>query len=103
MAYLIGSATGSLPATAGVGVVEGGMIGLFVLYGVPAICAGIAVLAYRAVSTGLPLALGGVAFLVLGQPAGTRRKGDEPAKMLPKYERKRAGHNAAIPEFAGKG
>jgi uncharacterized protein (TIRG00374 family) len=59
MAYLIGSATGSLPAPAGIGVVEGGMIGLFVLYGAPAICAGIAVLAYRAVSTGLPLALGG--------------------------------------------
>jgi uncharacterized membrane protein YbhN (UPF0104 family) len=73
MAYLIGSATGSLPVPAGIGVVEGGMIGLFVLYGAPAICAGIAVLAYRAFSTGLPLALGGIALLALGQPAFRNR------------------------------
>jgi uncharacterized membrane protein YbhN (UPF0104 family) len=69
MAYLIGSATGSLPVPAGIGVVEGGMIGLFVLYGAPAICAGVAVLAYRAVSTGLPLALGAIALLSFGPPA----------------------------------
>jgi uncharacterized membrane protein YbhN (UPF0104 family) len=69
MAYLIGSAAGSLPVPAGIGVVEGGMIGLLVLFGAPAICAGIAVLAYRAVSTGVPLTLGGVAFLTLGQAA----------------------------------
>jgi uncharacterized protein (TIRG00374 family) len=69
MAYLIGSAAGSLPVPGGIGVVEGGMIGLLVLYGAPAICAGIAVLAYRAVSTGLPLALGGIPLLALGRPA----------------------------------
>jgi putative heme transporter len=67
IAYLIGSAAGSLPVPAGIGVVEGGMIGLLVLNGAPAICAGIAVLAYRAVSTGLPLALGGAAFFTLRQ------------------------------------
>jgi uncharacterized membrane protein YbhN (UPF0104 family) len=69
LAYLIGSAAGSLPVPAGIGVVEGGMIGLLVLYGAPAICAGIAVLAYRAVSTGLPLTLGGAAALTLRQRA----------------------------------
>jgi uncharacterized membrane protein YbhN (UPF0104 family) len=67
MAYLIGSAAGSLPVPAGIGVVEGGMIGLLVLFGAPAICAGIAVLAYRAVSTGVPLAAGGVATLTFGK------------------------------------
>jgi uncharacterized membrane protein YbhN (UPF0104 family) len=65
MAYLIGSAAASLPVPAGIGVVDGGMIGALVLYGAPAVCAGIAVLAYRAVSSGLPLALGGVASLGL--------------------------------------
>jgi uncharacterized membrane protein YbhN (UPF0104 family) len=65
LAYLIGSAAASVPVPAGIGVVEGGMIGLLVLYGAPAICAGIAVLAYRAVSTGLPLAFGGAAVLTL--------------------------------------
>jgi len=69
MAYLIGSAAGSLPVPAGIGVVDGGMIGTLVLYGAPATCAGVAVLAYRAVSNGLPLALGGIAFLRLCQQA----------------------------------
>ena len=69
MAYLIGSTAGSLPVPAGIGVVEGGMIGSFVLYGAPAICVGIAVLGYRTISTGLPLALGGGAFLTFCRPA----------------------------------
>jgi uncharacterized membrane protein YbhN (UPF0104 family) len=72
MAYVIGSAAGSLPVPGGIGVVEGGMIGALVLYGAPAGCAGIAVLAYRAVSTGLPLALGGVGLLTLCRPAPRR-------------------------------
>jgi uncharacterized membrane protein YbhN (UPF0104 family) len=72
MAYLIGSAAGSLPVPGGIGVVEGGMIGALVLYGAPAACAGVAVLAYRAVSTGLPLALGGLGLLTLCQPAPWR-------------------------------
>jgi uncharacterized membrane protein YbhN (UPF0104 family) len=65
MAYLVGSAASSLPVPGGIGVVEGGMIGALVLYGAPAACAAIAVVTYRAVSTGLPLALGGVALLRL--------------------------------------
>jgi uncharacterized membrane protein YbhN (UPF0104 family) len=69
IAYLIGSAAGSLPVPAGIGVVEGGMLGLLVLFGAPAICAGIAVLAYRAISTGLTLALGGAAFLTIRRRA----------------------------------
>ena len=73
IAYLIGSAAGSLPVPVGLGVVEGGMIGLLVLFGSPVICTGIAVLAYRAVSTGMPLALGGVAFLTLRRSAGDTR------------------------------
>jgi uncharacterized membrane protein YbhN (UPF0104 family) len=65
MAYLVGSAASSIPVPAGIGVVDGGMIGALVLYGAPAACAAIAVVTYRAVSTGLPLALGGVALLRL--------------------------------------
>jgi uncharacterized membrane protein YbhN (UPF0104 family) len=69
MAYLIGSAAGSIPTPAGIGVVEGGMIGALVLYGAPVACAGVAVLGYRAISTGVPLVLAGVA--VLGLRSGT--------------------------------
>jgi uncharacterized membrane protein YbhN (UPF0104 family) len=74
MAYLIGSAAGSLPVPGGIGVVEGGMIGALVLYGAPAACAGIAVLAYRAVSTGLPLALGAFGLLTLCRPPRLRSR-----------------------------
>jgi len=69
IAYLIGSAAASIPVPAGIGLVEGGMLGLLVLFGAPALCAGIAVLAYRAVSTGLTLAAGGAAFLTIRRQA----------------------------------
>jgi uncharacterized membrane protein YbhN (UPF0104 family) len=78
MAYLIGSAAASLPIPAGIGVVEGGMVGLLVVFGAPAICAGIAVLAYRAVSTGVPVAVGGVAFLTLRRPTPHRPLSAQP-------------------------
>jgi uncharacterized membrane protein YbhN (UPF0104 family) len=73
LGYLLGSVAGSLPIPAGVGVVDGGMIGVLALFGVPAICAGVAVLAYRAVSIGLPLLLALFAVLGLGAPALRRR------------------------------
>lgn len=88
MAYLIGSTAESLPIPAGIGAVEGGMIALFVLYGAPVICAGIAVFAYRAVSIGLPLALGGAAFLALGRRAcGNRPAGGPGHEPLPRAHR----------------
>jgi uncharacterized membrane protein YbhN (UPF0104 family) len=85
MAYLIGSAAGSLPVPGGIGVVEGGMIGALVLYGAPAACAGVAVLAYRAVSTGLPLALGGVGVLALCRPGRSSVRAEEGLKR--RFER----------------
>jgi hypothetical protein len=62
-----------------------------VLYGTPAICAGIAVLAYGLVSTVLPLSLGGIAVLTLGRRAPRGRREDEPARKLAKYETGRNG------------
>lgn len=58
MGYLIGSLAGALPLPAGLGVVEGGMIGALVLYGAPAAPTAGAVLLYRAVSLSLPVILG---------------------------------------------
>jgi len=74
MAYLIGSTAAALPIPGGIGAVEGGMVGLFVLYGATAICAGIAVLAYRAIANGLPLVLGGAAFATLARRASVDRR-----------------------------
>ncbi|MBV9006378.1 MAG: flippase-like domain-containing protein [Solirubrobacterales bacterium] len=62
MGYLVGSLGTVLPLPAGIGGVEGGLIGALVLYGAPAVPASGAVLLYRGVSLSLPVALGGLAW-----------------------------------------
>jgi putative heme transporter len=52
--YFLGTLGSLLPVPGGVGGVEGGMIGAFVAFGLPASSAVIAVLAYRAISFWLP-------------------------------------------------
>jgi uncharacterized membrane protein YbhN (UPF0104 family) len=60
MGYLVGSLAGALPLPAGLGAVDGGLIGALVLYGAPPAPAAAAVLLYRGISLSLPLALGAV-------------------------------------------
>jgi uncharacterized membrane protein YbhN (UPF0104 family) len=62
MGYLIGSLATALPTPAGLGAVEGGLIGALVLYGAPAIPAAVAVLLYRSISVGVPVLLGAAAW-----------------------------------------
>lgn len=62
MGYLIGQLGGLIPVPGGIGGVDGGLIGCFVLYGIPAEPAVIAVLAYRVILFWLPLLIGAVAF-----------------------------------------
>ena len=64
MGYLVGSFSTTVPLPAGIGAVEGGLIGALVLYGTPAAPAAAAVLLYRGVSLSLPLLLGGCAWAV---------------------------------------
>lgn len=59
MGYLVGSLGSALPIPAGLGSVEGGLIGALVLYGAPLAPAAAAVLLYRGISLGLAVALGG--------------------------------------------
>ncbi len=54
MGYFLGTLGSLLPLPGGIGGVEGGMIGAFAAFGVPAGRAVIAVLAYRAISFWLP-------------------------------------------------
>jgi uncharacterized protein (TIRG00374 family) len=54
MGYFLGTLGSLLPLPGGIGGVEGGMIGAFAAFGVPADKAVIAVLAYRAISFWLP-------------------------------------------------
>lgn len=65
MAYFVGMMANTLPLPGGIGGVEGGMIGCFVAFGVPAGLAVVAVLAYRAFAFWLPTIPGAVAYLQL--------------------------------------
>ncbi len=63
--YFIGTLGSLLPLPGGVGGVEGGMIGAFVAFGVPAGRAVVAVLAYRAISFWIPTIPGIVGYFRL--------------------------------------
>jgi uncharacterized protein (TIRG00374 family) len=58
LAYVIGQLGGLIPVPAGIGTVDGGLIGTLVLYGTGATEAAVAVLAYRALVLWLPIVLG---------------------------------------------
>jgi uncharacterized membrane protein YbhN (UPF0104 family) len=62
LAYTLGQVGGLLPTPGGLGGTEGGLIGMFVLYGAPAAATTAAVLAYRVFQLGLPAVLGLIAF-----------------------------------------
>jgi uncharacterized membrane protein YbhN (UPF0104 family) len=65
MGYFLGTLGSLLPLPGGIGGVEGGMIGAFVAFGVPADRAVIAVLAYRAISFWLPTLPGVAGYMTL--------------------------------------
>jgi len=65
MAYFVGTLANTLPLPGGIGGVEGGMIGAFVAFGVPAAPAVAAVLAYRLFAFWLPTIPGAIAYLQL--------------------------------------
>jgi uncharacterized membrane protein YbhN (UPF0104 family) len=71
MGYLVGSIAGTLPLPAGLGVVDGGLIGALVLYGSPAAPAVAAVLLYRGISLSVPVALGAIGWVY--RPTGRQR------------------------------
>jgi uncharacterized membrane protein YbhN (UPF0104 family) len=75
MAYLVGMLANALPIPGGFGVVDGGLVGMLVLFGTrPASVAVAAVLVYRAISLWIPAVVGSLAFLSL------RREIDKPLK-----------------------
>ena len=65
LCYFLGTLGSLLPLPGGIGGVEGGMIGSFVAFGVPADRAVIAVLAYRAISFWLPTLPGVAGYVTL--------------------------------------
>jgi uncharacterized membrane protein YbhN (UPF0104 family) len=77
LAYLIGQIGGLLPSPGGIGGIDGGLIGAFVVFGTPAATATAAVLAYRIILFWIPLVLGAVAY------ASLRRSMARPAGFIP--------------------
>jgi uncharacterized protein (TIRG00374 family) len=65
IAYLLGELGGLIPVPGGVGGVDLGLIGAYVLYGVSLTSATAAVLAYRAIALLVPIVIGAVAFTLL--------------------------------------
>ena len=74
MAYLVGMLANSIPVPGGLIAVEGGLVGMLLLFGVrPASLVVACVVIYRAISLWIPALIGSVAFLSLrreiGEPA----------------------------------
>ncbi|HWC86303.1 MAG TPA: lysylphosphatidylglycerol synthase transmembrane domain-containing protein [Solirubrobacteraceae bacterium] len=74
--YFLGTLGSLLPLPAGIGGVEGGMIGAFVAFGLPAPTAIIAVLAYRAISFWLPTLPGIIGYIALRSTVRRWREDD---------------------------
>lgn len=83
MGYFLGTLGSLLPLPGGIGGVEGGMIGAFVAFGVPADRAVIAVLAYRAISFWLPTLPGVAGYVTLRSTVRGWRSADaKPSEAL---------------------
>ena len=76
MGYFLGTLGSLLPLPGGIGGVEGGMIGAFAAFGVPAGSALVGVLAYRAISFWLPTLPGIVGYLKLRSKVREWRESD---------------------------
>jgi len=71
MAYLVGMLANSVPVPAGFVAVEGGLVGMLLLFGVrPASLVIAAVIVYRAISLWVPAVIGSLAFLSLRRELG---------------------------------
>jgi uncharacterized protein (TIRG00374 family) len=81
MGYFLGTLGSLLPLPGGIGGIEGGMIGAFVAFGIPAGSTIVAVLAYRAISFWLPTIPGIIGYLKLRSTVHQWRAEDERADV----------------------
>jgi uncharacterized protein (TIRG00374 family) len=84
IAYLIGELGGLIPVPGGIGGIDAGLVGTFILYGVPITSAASAVLAYRAIALWVPALLGAAAFVLLRRTL--RNESDQIAVCAPQTE-----------------
>ena len=91
--FFVGTLANVLPLPGGVGGVEGGMIGAFIGFGVNGSLAVLAVLAFRTISSWIPLLPEGIAYLQLRHTVGDWRQ--HPADGVPRGV-KEPGTTAAV-------
>jgi uncharacterized membrane protein YbhN (UPF0104 family) len=82
LAYTVGHAGAFVPTPGGVGGVDGGLIGSFVLYGASLPTATAAVLAYRIFQLGVPIVLGAIGLLRIRAQLGDE---SERARIAARY------------------
>jgi uncharacterized membrane protein YbhN (UPF0104 family) len=80
LAYQIGYLSNLIPVPGGIGVLDGSLVGMFVLYGVPATLATAATVVYHAIALWVPAMWGTIAFVIL------RRTRREPVTLRPPRE-----------------
>jgi uncharacterized membrane protein YbhN (UPF0104 family) len=99
LAYQIGYLSNLIPIPGGIGVLDGSMVGMLVLYGTSATLATAATVVYHAIALWIPAMWGTVAFVVL------RRTRHRPIRLRPPREarrrlrehRRRSGRELASP------
>ena len=84
LAYQIGYLSNFIPIPGGIGVLDGSMVGMLVLYGVSGTAATAATLVYHAIALWIPATWGTIAFLVL-----QRTRGQPVTLRAPREERRR--------------
>jgi uncharacterized protein (TIRG00374 family) len=94
IAYLIGELGGLIPVPGGIGGVDAGLVGTFVLYGVSITSTTAAVLAYRAIALWVPALLGAVAFVGLRRTL--RNEAHQIAVCAPQTEMEIIGLGRAV-------
>ena len=77
LAYQIGYLSNLIPMPGNIGVLDGSLVGMFVLYGVSATLATAATVVYHAIALWIPAMWGTVAFIIL------RRTRDRPLEAAP--------------------
>ena len=83
LAYQIGYLSNIVPIPGNIGVLDASVVGMFVLYGVPATLATAATVVYHAIALWVPALWGTVAFLIL------RRTRNKPLHLRPSREDRR--------------
>jgi uncharacterized membrane protein YbhN (UPF0104 family) len=103
LAYQIGYLANAIPIPGNVGILDGSIIGMFVLYGVSATLATAAEVVYHAISLWVPAVWGTIAFLVLrhsrGEPLRLRPPREERRRLREQERRRRAERRRSLREL----